>query len=196
MYTATVAAPPTRPGNAHGRAGDVDVHHRRRRRLRSIWPPNAVPAVPASDDTGAVEVGVKFRVDVAGRVTGIRFYKGPGNAGPTSATCGAPTATLLGDRDVRRRDGDGLAAGQLRRRRCPSPPGTTYVVVVPRPQRAGTPPTAATSPRRVDNGPLHALANGAVGGNGVYRYGPAAASRPHATSAGNYWVDVIFEEGA
>ncbi len=32
-------------------------------------------------DPGAVELGVKFRSDVAGDVTGLRFYKGPDNTG-------------------------------------------------------------------------------------------------------------------
>ena len=34
---------------------------------------------------GPIEVGVKFRSDVAGTVTGLRFYKGAGNTGTQSA---------------------------------------------------------------------------------------------------------------
>jgi hypothetical protein len=45
--------------------------------------------------------------------------------------------------------------------------------------------------RGVDNPPLHALATGVSGGNGVYRYG--ASAFPTATyNATNYWVDVVF----
>ena len=41
------------------------------------------------------------------------------------------------------------------------------------------------------NAPLQALADGAAGGNGVYRYG--ASGFPSETfSASNYWVDVVF----
>src|SRR5882762_1141974 len=47
----------------------------------TIWPPTAVPANPAVTDNRPIEVGVKFRSDVAGFVTGIRFYKGPQNTG-------------------------------------------------------------------------------------------------------------------
>src|SRR4029077_4721782 len=47
----------------------------------TIWPSNPVPAIADGGDTGAVELGVKFRSDVAGHITGIRFYKGPGNTG-------------------------------------------------------------------------------------------------------------------
>jgi len=43
----------------------------------------------------------------------------------------------------------------------------------------------------VDNAPLHALADGVGGANGVYRYGSTAFPTDtwHAT---NYWVDVAF----
>ena len=49
----------------------------------------------------------------------------------------------------------------------------------------------------MDNGPLRALADGEdAGGNGVYAYG-ASGSFPNATwRAENYWVDVVFENGA
>ena len=45
------------------------------------WPSTAVPSNPQVNDPNAVEVGVKFRVDVDGFITGIRFYKGTGNTG-------------------------------------------------------------------------------------------------------------------
>src|SRR6266568_5432069 len=47
----------------------------------TIWPASTVPATPDSGPDNAVELGVKFRSDVAGTVTGIRFYKGTGNTG-------------------------------------------------------------------------------------------------------------------
>ena len=40
-----------------------------------------MPATTAAADTSAVELGVKFRANQAGYVTGIRFYKGSGNTG-------------------------------------------------------------------------------------------------------------------
>ena len=43
-------------------------------------------------------------------------------------------------------------------------------------------------------GPLTALASGASGGNGVYRYGSTPSNFPTNTfQAENYWVDVVFE---
>jgi hypothetical protein len=45
----------------------------------------------------------------------------------------------------------------------------------------------------VDDGPLHALANGVSGGNGVYAYGTSTLFPSLSSSAANYWVDVVFK---
>ena len=47
----------------------------------------------------------------------------------------------------------------------------------------------------MDNAPLHALASGASGGNGVYIYGAATAFPNNTFNASNYWVDVVFSTG-
>ena len=47
----------------------------------TAWPSSTVPSNPQVADPNAVELGVKFRVDVDGFITGIRFYKGAGNTG-------------------------------------------------------------------------------------------------------------------
>ena len=45
----------------------------------------------------------------------------------------------------------------------------------------------------MDNPPLHALANGVSGGNGVYRYGASSVFPNQTWNAANYWVDVVFQ---
>ena len=40
-----------------------------------------MPSVSSANDSSALELGVKFRSDFAGYVTGVRFYKGAGNTG-------------------------------------------------------------------------------------------------------------------
>src|SRR5262245_60632677 len=47
----------------------------------SICSATAAPAVITDPDTQSIEVGVKFRSDVAGFITALRFYKGPQNTG-------------------------------------------------------------------------------------------------------------------
>ena len=44
-----------------------------------------------------------------------------------------------------------------------------------------------------DNAPLHALATGVSGGNGVYRYGASNVFPNQTWNASNYWVDVVFQ---
>ncbi len=45
------------------------------------WSDATTPPTPAGTDPAAVELGVKFKVDISGFITGIRFYKGTGNTG-------------------------------------------------------------------------------------------------------------------
>ena len=61
----------------------------------SIWSASTVPATVNSADSNAVEVGVKFRSDVAGTVTGIRFYKGSQNTGTHVGHLWSSSGTLL-----------------------------------------------------------------------------------------------------
>ena len=69
----------------------------------SIWNSTTTPANPAVNDPNAVELGVKFRVDLNGFITGIRFYKGTTNTGThvgtlwTSAGQSLGTATFMNE---------------------------------------------------------------------------------------------------
>jgi hypothetical protein len=63
----------------------------------TIWPPSAVPAIVAATDNRPIEVGVKFRSDVAGFVTAIRFYKGPQNTGTHVGHLWSATGALLAE---------------------------------------------------------------------------------------------------
>src|SRR5207249_2622484 len=40
----------------------------------TIWSASATPSRIETSDTGAIEVGVRFRADVNGTITGLRFY--------------------------------------------------------------------------------------------------------------------------
>ena len=61
----------------------------------SVWD-TATPATVDSGDPGALEVGMKFRSDVAGVVTSVRFYKAPANTGTHVGHLWTSTGTLLG----------------------------------------------------------------------------------------------------
>jgi hypothetical protein len=69
----------------------------------SIFGLSSAPRGVDSDDGTPVEVGVKFRSDISGFVTGIRFYKSLGNTGThignlwTSAGSQLATGTFVGE---------------------------------------------------------------------------------------------------
>ena len=63
----------------------------------SIWTPAAAPANPAVTDGQPIEVGVKFRSDVDGFVTALRFYKGAANTGTHVGHLWSATGALLAE---------------------------------------------------------------------------------------------------
>ena len=60
----------------------------------SIWSPSTTPAF-ADSDASAVEVGVRFRSDVAGYISGLRFYKAAGNTGVHVGTLWSNSGTRI-----------------------------------------------------------------------------------------------------
>ncbi|MFC6934373.1 DUF4082 domain-containing protein [Actinomadura yumaensis] len=142
------------------------------------------------DDGASVEVGLKFRSDKAGKVTGVRFYKGPGNTGAHVGRLyrsdGTPLASVTFT---------GETAGGWQEARFSTPvaidAATTYVVSYTAPNGHYSVSNGAFASAGVDSPPLHALRNGEDGPNGVYAYGGGFPTSP---STSNYWVDVMFEE--
>ena len=87
----------------------------------SIWDGSAVPAIPWYNDEPAT-LGVKFRSDVSGSVTGIRFYKGSGNTGTHIGLLYSSTGTWSRTTTRRRTSaGSNIArtGRKIRRKRCP-----------------------------------------------------------------------------
>ena len=54
------------------------------------------PGIADRGPDSAVEVGVKFQSDVAGSITGIRFYKATANTGTHVGNLWSSAGTLLG----------------------------------------------------------------------------------------------------
>ena len=61
----------------------------------TIWNPSSIRAQIDSRDRNAVELGVRFQADVAGVISGIRFYKARTNTGTHIASLWSNTGTLL-----------------------------------------------------------------------------------------------------
>jgi hypothetical protein len=157
-------------------------------------PPNDIPDDPIfEEDDAAVELGLKFRSDVDGLITGLRFYKGgAANGGPHIGHLWTSTGTLLGSVTFSNETASGwqqaffLTPIQITA-------NTAYVVSYFAPQGNYAVSTGQFG-LPIDTPPLHALSNSEAGGNGVFFYGPQGGF-PNGNSNGlNYWVDVIFTD--
>ena len=157
----------------------------------SIWGAGATPATPASTDSNSVELGVRFRSDLAGSITGIRFYKGPGNGGVHVGDLWTNSGTLLGRVTF---TGESASGWQTMTFAQPVAiqPNTTYVASYLAPVGRYAINQNYFRTQGADNGPLHALRTNVDGANGVYRYSATPAFPINTSQASNYWVDVVF----
>src|SRR6185312_9244542 len=154
----------------------------------SVWSNQVVPAVPAANDPSAVEVGVKFQTDVAGTITGIRFYKGPGNTGTHVGNLwddqGHPLATAAFTNETD-------TGWQQVNFATPVPiqAHTTYVASYFAPNGEYAVQTNAFAAAGIDAAPIHLLQDGT---NGVFQYSPVSTFPGNTFSSANYYVDVVF----
>ncbi|HLH34946.1 MAG TPA: DUF4082 domain-containing protein [Alloacidobacterium sp.] len=159
----------------------------------TIWQPSTVPARVDDGDPNAIETGVKFRADADGYITGIRFYKASTNTGQHQGDLWSSTGTLISSAVF---SGETPSGWQqvLLTNPVPVTANTTYVASYFSPAGHYSGDSQFFTPSGVNTPPLHALADGADGPNGVYAYSPSAgANFPTSTyNAGNYWVDVIY----
>ena len=162
--------------------------------VSTIWPSTAVPAVVDGGSDNPVELGVKFRSDVAGSITGIRFYKATANTGTHVGNLWTSTGTPLATATF-----TGETASGWQQVLFATPVAITANTVYVASYLANNGHYSADdgyfSVNGVDNAPLHALANGVSGGNGVYAYGSSSTFPNQTWNARNYWVDVVFQAG-
>ncbi len=163
--------------------------------VTSLWPGTTAPGIVDAGVDNPVELGVKFRSDVAGNITGIRFYKASANIGTHVGNLWTSTGTLLATATFTSETGSGWQQVNFS---TPVPITSSTVYVASYHVNNGhyslTPNYFLTT--GVDNAPLHALADGVSGGNGVYAYGTNSIFPNQTWSGANYWVDVVFQGGA
>jgi hypothetical protein len=140
--------------------------------------------------TQPVELGVKFRSDVSGYITGVQFYKSSLTSGTHTGSLWASTGALLATGTYN----ETSSGWQMLQFSPPVAilPNTTYVASYH--NDAGIVPTAFGyfSANGADNAPLHALKNGVDGPNGVYALGSGGQFPTTDGSGNNYWIDVLF----
>jgi hypothetical protein len=157
----------------------------------SAWPSSAVPTIAAQNDAGAVELGVKFRTDLDGFITGVRFYKGSGNTGTHIGNLWSSAGALLATATFTSETATGWQQVSFA-----SPvaitANTVYVASYYAPVGRYSLDNNYFASSGVNNSPIFLLQNGVSGGNGVYRYGASSGFPTDTYQASNYWVDVVF----
>jgi hypothetical protein len=159
----------------------------------SIWSGAATPTTADQADGGSVELGVKFRSDTNGSVTGLRFYKGPRNGGTHVGSLWTSGGTLLASATFTNETASGWQQVSFSSPVSISA-NTTYVASYHAPGGQYAIDATYFTSSGVDNAPLHALQSGVDGGNGAYVY-TSSTTFPNNTYIGsNYWVDVVFTQ--
>ncbi|MGC1850804.1 MAG: N,N-dimethylformamidase beta subunit family domain-containing protein, partial [Solirubrobacterales bacterium] len=152
---------------------------------------------PQDNDSKAIELGVKFRADVAGFISGIRFYKTAGNTGTHVGRLWTLGGTQLGQVTFTGESGTGWQEAHFENPVAINA-GTTYIAAYHAPVGRYASIEDYFKLVGTDNPPLHALADGVDGPNGIYKYGAAgglfASGGPNTFHSENYLVDVVFEK--
>src|SRR5215467_12951325 len=63
----------------------------------TFWTNSPTPATPEDSDTASTTLGLKFYSEVAGTISGVRFYKGPNNTGTHVGTLWSSGGTKLAE---------------------------------------------------------------------------------------------------
>ena len=161
----------------------------------TIWSGTTVPGLVDAGADSAVELGVKFKSDVAGTINGIRFYKATANTGTHVGNLWTSTGTLLATATFVNETASGWQQVLFA---TPVTIASNAVYVASYHVNSGhySADGGYFVGKGVDNPPLHALADGVSGGNGVYAYGSSSAFPNQSYNAANYWVDVMFQPGS
>jgi len=158
----------------------------------TLWAADRVPAIAASADTAAVNLGVRFMSSVTGLITAIRFYKGVGNEGPHPVALWNSAGQLLGSGVLPATPATGWQQVSLSSP-VPIQAGQTYVASYLAPRGRYAAEYERFSGSAIQRGPLTAPADGSGGGgNGVYRYASAPAFPQSSYRASDYGVDVVM----
>ena len=156
----------------------------------SIWSNTTVPGTPSANDSSVLELGLKFRADSAGYISGVKFYKGTGNTGTHTGSLWSAAGQLLATGTFTNETATGwqtLTFGTP----VAIAAGTTYVASYHTDTGHYAADAGYFATTSTYNQPLTALASGVDGANGVYSVGASAFPRDTFGSA-NYWVDVVY----
>jgi hypothetical protein len=155
----------------------------------TLWPNSYTPSENYYS-SGNYELGVKIRTDVTGEVTALRFYQQSWMAGYSHVGhLWSPSGTLLASATFANVGGSGWEQVTLSN---PVSITANSVYIVSFSSGGGYFGYSSTyfASAGVNNGSLHALANGVSGGDGVYGRG---GTFPTSSGDGdNFFADLVF----
>ncbi|GEN06030.1 protein of unknown function [Myxococcus fulvus] len=158
----------------------------------TLWPSNPTPPVASvTNDSSAVELGVKFKTNITGDVLGVRFYKGAANTGTHVGSLWSANGQRLAFATF---TGETATGWQQVLFSTPVTiaADTTYIASYHAPVGAYAFEQGGLSTGQ-DTPPLFALPGATSGGNGVFAYGAAGSFPVNSFENSNYWVDVVFQ---
>ena len=157
----------------------------------TLWSTSTTPTQVDSGDASSVELGVKFRSDLNGFVDGLRFYKSAANTGTHVGSLWTSTGTLLAQGTFSNESASGWQQLSFASP-VPVTANTTYVVSYHTTVGDYSDDGAYFATSGVDSGPLHGLASGVDGPNGVFVYSSTPSFPTDSFNNTNYWVDPVF----
>jgi len=155
-----------------------------------LFSPSSVPG-GIENDSNPVEVGVRFKSDRSGYVSGIRFYKGNGNTGIHVGNLWTNTGQLLASATFSAESDTGwqqvnfvfpVAIAANTYYMASYHTNTGHYAIDP----------GYFASAFLDNPPLHAPPDFFAGPNGVYAYSANSTVPFLSYNGANYWVDVVF----
>ncbi len=189
-YTATVKGGASGVGDLSGNKLPMDISWSFTTGSWTLWPAEAAPGVADTPDSGAVELGVRFKSDLNGWITGLRFYKSVANTGVHIGNLWTSSGNRLATVTFTNETTSGWQEAQLATP-VPITAGTRYVASYHMDSGHYSGDLYYFQGAGVDRGPLHAPANTVAEPNGAYIYGPSAFPA-NTVGSENYWVDVVF----
>jgi hypothetical protein len=160
----------------------------------AAWSATSTPTLTAASDPNPVELGVRFRTDVDGFVTGVRFYKGTGNTGTHTGSVWTTGGTRLATATF---SGESATGWQQVNFATPVAvtANTVYVASYFAPNGRYAADLRYFANTGVDAPPVHLLRDGVSGANGLYAYASSSTFPNAIYQSTNYWVDVVFSTG-
>ncbi len=155
----------------------------------SLYTRADTPSLPFWSDS-PVELGVKFRSDVAGVVTGIRFYKNASNTGVHTGSLWSSNGDLLATGTFTNETDSGWQQLTFANPAAIEP-NTIYIASY-HANVGFSVNVLYLADGTLDNGPLHAPRHSDADPNGVFIYGPGGQFPSSGSNGHYYWVDVVF----